>query len=183
MPTAAKMSSISGLKGARLNAAQRLRGFRDGGDRAGRQSGRGARRWPRSRASICEPDGLRYVSFIPTIRPTRGSGTCRRSTSRRPGTSIRAATTAWSSRCSTRASPTRPTSTACSAYDGRTLRNIDVPVAAANDLATADRFVSPFDFIWGDNEPSDFDGHGTHVAGTIGQLTNNNSACSASRST
>ena len=50
-----------------------------------------------------------------------------------------------------------------------------MPVAAANDLAAADRFVSPFDFIWGDNEPSDFDGHGTHVAGTIGQLTNNNS--------
>ena len=60
-------------------------------------------------------------------------------------------------------------------HDGRRLRNVDVPVAAANDLATANRFVSPFDFIWGDEEPSDFDGHGTHVAGTIGQSTNNNS--------
>ena len=34
------------------------------------------------------------------------------------------------------------------------------------------RFVTPKDFIWDDNEPVDLDGHGTHVAGTIGQLTN-----------
>jgi serine protease len=50
---------------------------------------------------------------------------------------------------------------------------IDVPSAPAPDLAGADRFVSPRDFIWGDNAPDDLDGHGTHVAGTIGQLTNN----------
>jgi serine protease len=50
---------------------------------------------------------------------------------------------------------------------------IDVPFAAAPDLAGADRFVSPRDFIWENDIPLDLDGHGTHVAGTIGQLTNN----------
>jgi serine protease len=50
---------------------------------------------------------------------------------------------------------------------------IDVPFAAAPDLGDASRFVAPFDFIWNDNMPLDLDGHGTHVAGTIGQLTNN----------
>jgi serine protease len=50
---------------------------------------------------------------------------------------------------------------------------VDMPFAAAPDLAGADRFVSPRDFIWNDTDPLDFDGHGTHVSGTIGQLTNN----------
>jgi len=39
-----------------------------------------------------------------------------------------------------------------------------------------ERIVAPHDFIW-DNDtmpPLDFDGHGTHVSGTIGQLTNDN---------
>src|SRR5437762_5598219 len=53
------------------------------------------------------------------------------------------------------------------------LGDIDVPFAAAPDLAGPDRFVSPRDFIWNDNDPLDLDGHGTHVTGTIGQLTNN----------
>jgi serine protease len=44
---------------------------------------------------------------------------------------------------------------------------------AATDLAAAGRFVAPHDFIWGDALPVDLDGHGTHVSGTIGQLTNN----------
>ena len=52
------------------------------------------------------------------------------------------------------------------------LGTIDVPFAAAPDLG-ADRFVAPRDFIWDTNLPLDFDGHGTHIAGTVGQLTNN----------
>ena len=50
---------------------------------------------------------------------------------------------------------------------------IDVPFAAATDFGDASRFVAPRDFIWNDDLPLDLDGHGTHVAGTIGQSTNN----------
>lgn len=50
---------------------------------------------------------------------------------------------------------------------------VDVPFAAAPDLGDPSRFVSPRDFIWDDDLPLDLDGHGTHVAGTIGQATNN----------
>ena len=53
-------------------------------------------------------------------------------------------------------------------------RPLTVPFAAAPDLAGPDRFVAPRDFIWDDLLPLDLDGHGTHVAGTVGQLTNNN---------
>jgi serine protease len=53
------------------------------------------------------------------------------------------------------------------------LGTVDVPFAAAPDLAGTGRFVAPHDFIWDDSIPVDLDGHGTHVAGTIGQLTNN----------
>jgi serine protease len=54
------------------------------------------------------------------------------------------------------------------------LGTVDIPFAAAPDLFTAGRFVAPHDFIWDDNDPVDLDSHGTHVTGTIGELTNNN---------
>ena len=55
------------------------------------------------------------------------------------------------------------------------LGSVDVPFAAAPELGTSGstRFVSPRDFIWDDDRPVDLDSHGTHVTGTIGQLTNN----------
>jgi serine protease len=57
------------------------------------------------------------------------------------------------------------------------LGRVTIPYAAAPQLvgaAGAGRLVAPHDFIWDDDEPFDFDGHGTHVSGTIGQLTNDN---------
>ena len=57
------------------------------------------------------------------------------------------------------------------------LNNVTIPFAAADQLvnaANANRIVSPHDFVWDDDLPLDFEGHGTHVAGTIGQITNDN---------
>ena len=53
------------------------------------------------------------------------------------------------------------------------LGTVHVPFAAAPDLGGPSRIVAPYDFIWDDASPVDMDGHGTHIAGTIGQLTNN----------
>ena len=64
-----------------------------------------------------------------------------------------------------------------------TLRGLDfpalgavtVPFAAASDLVAPGRIVAPFDFVWMDEFPVDMSGHGSHVTGTLGQLTNNGS--------
>jgi len=53
------------------------------------------------------------------------------------------------------------------------LGRVTVPYAAAPDLGGPSRFVAPRDFIWNSSDPVDTDGHGTHVAGTVGQLTDN----------
>lgn len=51
---------------------------------------------------------------------------------------------------------------------------ITLPYSAAPQLVggRADRIVKPYDFIWENTDALDFDGHGTHVSGTIGQITN-----------
>jgi serine protease len=52
------------------------------------------------------------------------------------------------------------------------LGRVTIPYAAAPQLAPSSRFVAPRDFVCGGTAPLDFDGHGTHVSGTIGQSTN-----------
>jgi serine protease len=52
------------------------------------------------------------------------------------------------------------------------IMNAVVPYAAAPQLVTPGRIVAPRDFVHNTDTPFDFDGHGTHVSGTIGQLTN-----------
>jgi serine protease len=49
---------------------------------------------------------------------------------------------------------------------------VTIPYSAASQLVTPGRIVSPRDFIRNTTTPLDYDGHGTHVGGTIGQLTN-----------
>lgn len=65
------------------------------------------------------------------------------------------------------------TDDAGSAYPA--LGPVTLPYSAAPQLVGAgssSRIVAPRDFIWNNISPLDFDGHGTHVSGTIGQLTN-----------
>jgi len=52
------------------------------------------------------------------------------------------------------------------------LGTVTIPYSAASQIVTAGRIVAQHDFIWDNDQPLDFDGHGTHVSGTIGQLTN-----------
>jgi len=52
------------------------------------------------------------------------------------------------------------------------IMNAVIPYAAAPQLVTPGRIVAPRDFVHNTDTPFDFDGHGTHVGGTIGQLTN-----------
>jgi serine protease len=53
------------------------------------------------------------------------------------------------------------------------LGDLTLRFVAATELGPSSRFVEPHDFIWNDSSPIDLDGHGTHVSGTLGQLTNN----------
>ena len=53
------------------------------------------------------------------------------------------------------------------------LGDLTLSFVTATELGPATRFVAPHDFVWNDDTPLDFDGHGTHVSGTIGQMTNN----------
>ena len=52
------------------------------------------------------------------------------------------------------------------------LGQVTIPYAAASQLGPASRFVAPRDFVCGATTPLDFDGHGTHVSGTIAALDN-----------
>jgi serine protease len=52
------------------------------------------------------------------------------------------------------------------------LGDLTLAFVPATQLASTGRFIAPHDFIWDDDLPVDLDGHGTHVSGTIGQLTN-----------
>jgi len=55
------------------------------------------------------------------------------------------------------------------------LGKVTIPYSAASQLVSAtgaSRIVAPHDFVNETSTPFDFDGHGTHVSGTIGQLTN-----------
>jgi serine protease len=83
------------------------------------------------------------------------------------GVAFRSATFRYNSRFPFRMTPGGPIYPA--------LGVVDVPFAAAPELGTSGstRFVAPRDFIWDDDAPVDLDSHGTHVSGTVGQLTNN----------
>ena len=58
-------------------------------------------------------------------------------------------------------------------FDSPIVGQIPVRFATVPDLVSDDRIVDAYDFIYDDEFPVDLGGHGTHVAGTIAQQTNN----------
>lgn len=52
------------------------------------------------------------------------------------------------------------------------IQSVNVPVAVSPDMITT-RYVSPMDFVFWTGPVIDFESHGTHVAGTVAQATNN----------
>ncbi len=56
--------------------------------------------------------------------------------------------------------------------EGITVAVVDTGVTQVSDLAQTE-FVKGYDFVDDDENPEDLQGHGTHVAGTIAQSTNN----------
>jgi subtilisin family serine protease len=58
-------------------------------------------------------------------------------------------------------------------FFGTVVGQVPIRFSAVPDLVTASNIVSPYDFVYGDTFPFDLNGHGTHVAGTIAQTTNN----------
>ena len=60
-------------------------------------------------------------------------------------------------------------------WNGRATQNVNVPYAINPDFKAA-RIVKPKDFVFWDGPVLDMQGHGTHVASTIGEDTNNSLA-------
>jgi serine protease len=60
-------------------------------------------------------------------------------------------------------------------WNGRAIANVAVPFAVNPDFK-ASRLVTPQDFVFWDGPVLDMEGHGTHVASTIGEDTNNSMA-------
>ncbi|MFS8778209.1 S8 family serine peptidase [Synechococcus sp. W70.1] len=56
--------------------------------------------------------------------------------------------------------------------EGVTVAVVDTGVTRVPDLAQTE-FVKGYDFVDDDEDPTDLNGHGTHVAGTLAQSTNN----------
>jgi serine protease len=60
-------------------------------------------------------------------------------------------------------------------WNGRAAQSVSVPYGLSPDFKAA-RIVSPKDFVFWDGPVLDMEGHGTHVASTIGEDTNNSLA-------
>jgi len=56
---------------------------------------------------------------------------------------------------------------------GAVVAIVDTGISRAGEDLTSTSFVSGYDFVNGDTDPTDDNGHGTHCAGTVAQSTNN----------